>query len=81
MPNFTDILSDMATNMGSMPVNEKLNGTNYNIWCLKVQFLLNNGDMVEFLRAFMFALAEWDKHNNDVIASELYQEKLKAYET
>jgi len=64
------ILSDMATNVGSMPVKEKLDGTNYDLWSLKAQFLLNTGDMVEFLTAFMFAPAEWDEHGNDVTVSE-----------
>ena len=32
----------MATNIGSLPVNKKLDETNYNLWGLKVQFLLNN---------------------------------------
>ena len=71
----------MATNIGSMLVNEKLDETNYDIWSLKVQFLLNNRDMVEFLTAFMFAPAEGDEHGNVVTASEQYKEKLKAYQT
>jgi len=40
-----------------MLVNEKLDGTNNDIWSLKVEFLLNNGEMVEFLTASMFAPA------------------------
>jgi len=48
----------MATNIGSMPVNEKLDETHYDLWSLKVQFLLNNRDMMEFLTTFMFAAAE-----------------------
>ena len=68
----------MTTNIGSMPVNQKLNETNYDLWSLKAQ-LLNNGDMVEFLTAFMFAPAERDEHGNVVTAH--YKEKLKAYQT
>jgi len=41
-----------------MPINEKLDATNYDLWSLKVQFLLNNGDMVEFLTASMFSPTE-----------------------
>jgi len=59
----------MAINIGSMPVNEKLDETNYDLWSLKVQFLLNNGDMVELLTASMFSPAEQDEHGNDVTAS------------
>jgi len=65
----------MATNIGSMPVNEKVDGTNYDLWSLKVQFLLNNRDMVEFLTTFMFAPAERDEHGNDVTTSEQYIKK------
>ena len=71
----------MATNIGSMPVHEKLDETNYDLWSLKVQFLLNNKDMVEFLTTFMFAPPEWDEHENVVSASEQHKEKLKAYQT
>ena len=71
----------MATNIVSMPFNETLDGTNYDLWSLKVQFLLNNGDMEEFLTASMFPLAERNEHGNDVTASEQYKEKLKAYQT
>ena len=43
----------MATNVDSMPVNEKLNGSNHDLWSRKVQFLLNNGDLVKFLTSTM----------------------------
>jgi len=75
------ILSDMATNIGSMPVNEKLAGTNYDLWSLKVQFLPNNGDMVEFLTGSMYPPVERDEDGNDITASEQYKEKLKAFQT
>jgi len=64
-----------------MPVNEKMDGMNYDIWSLNVRFLLNNGDMAEFLIASMFAPIEREEHGNDVTASEQYQEKLKTYQT
>ena len=67
----------MATNISCMHVNEKLDRTNYNFWSLKVQFLLNKGDMVEFLTASMFPPAERDEHENDVTATEQYKEKLR----
>jgi len=31
----------MTINVGNMSINEKLDGTNYDNWSLKVQFLLN----------------------------------------
>jgi len=61
-----------------MSVNKKLDETDYDIWSLKVQLLLNNGDIVEFLTATMFVLTNKDKHGTDVTASKQYQEKLKA---
>jgi len=48
---------------------------------LKVQFLPNNGDILEFLTASMFDPAEQDEDGNNVTASEQYKEKLKAYPT
>ena len=64
-----------------MPVHEKLDETNYDLWSLKVQFLLNNGDIVEFFTASMYPPTERDEHRNDLTASEQYKEKLKAYQT
>ena len=39
--------------MGSMPSNEKLDDINYDRWHLKVQFILNEGDMLDLLTTFM----------------------------
>ena len=64
------ILTDMATNIGSMLANEKLDRTNYDNWSSKVQFLKNSGNMVEFLIAFMCAPAKRDEHGNVVTPSE-----------
>ena len=71
----------MATSIGSMSINERLDRNNYNLWSLKVQFLLNNGDMVEFLTISLSALVDRDEHGKDVAASGQYQKKLKAYQT
>jgi len=46
---------------------------------LKVQFLLNNGDMVEFLTTTMSTSADKDEQDKDVSVSEQNQEKLKEY--
>jgi len=71
----------MATNIVSVPVKEKLDETNYNLWSLKVQFFVNNEDMGEFLTATMSALADRNEHGKDVTTCEHYHEKLKAYQT
>ena len=70
----------MTTNIGSIPVDEKLDWTNFDIWSLKIQFLLNNGDILELLMATMSASVGTDERGKDVIASEEYQEELKAYQ-
>jgi len=49
-----------AKNMiGCMQSNDKLDGT-YNVWHLKVQFTLNDGDMLDLLTSFVPALAKKD---------------------
>ena len=71
----------MATNIIQYVINEKLGGTNYVRWSLKVQFLLRQRDIIESLTASMSALAEWNENGKDVTASEQYKEKLKARQT
>ena len=39
--------------IGNMPSNKKLDVINYNVWYLKVQFTLNEGDMLDFLTTSM----------------------------
>ena len=62
-----------------MQSNDKLDGTNYDIWHLKVQFALNDGDMLELWTSSMPASAEKDEQGRDT-AIEQYQENLKAYQ-
>jgi len=56
--------------MGSMPSNEKLDGTNYDVWHLKVQFTLNEGDMLDLLMTSMRAPADKDDKGRDITAIE-----------
>lgn len=44
-----------------MPFNEILDGTNYDLWHMKVQFSLNEGDMLDLLMTSMSALVEQKK--------------------
>ena len=41
--------------------NDKLDGTNYDVWHLKVQFSLNDGDILDLLTSSMIALADKDE--------------------
>ena len=41
-----------------MKSDDKLDGSNHDIWHLKVQFALNDGDMLDLLTSSMTALAE-----------------------
>jgi len=51
-----------AKNMkGCMQSNDKLDDTNYDVWYLKVQLALNDGDMLDLLTSSMPAPAEKDE--------------------
>jgi len=41
--------------IGGMPANEKLDGANYDIWSLKVQFFLNDEDVIDLSTCSMLA--------------------------
>jgi len=63
----------MARNIiNGMPTNEKLDGTNYDLWRLNIQFLLNNQNMVELLTTSKSVAAEKDEHCKDITASDQY---------
>jgi len=72
----------MATKnlIGSMASNDKLDGSNYDVWHLKVQFTLNEGDMLDLLTTSMLPPAEKDDQGKDITATEQYKENLKAYQ-
>ena len=63
-----------------MTANEKLDGANHDLWSLKVQFLLNDRDMVELLTTSMSTPTNKDEHGKDITAIKQCQEKLKAYQ-
>jgi len=63
-----------------MPISEKLNDNNYNLWHLKVQFILNEGDMVDHLTISMSALTNKDDQGNDITTTEQYKPSLTAYQ-
>jgi len=59
----------MALNIGSLPVTEKLDRINYDIWSLKVQFLLNSRNIVEYFTTTMSTPANSGEDGKDIIAS------------
>ena len=74
-------LLDMATIViRSMPINEKLDQTNYDTWSLQVQFVLNKRDMADFLTTSMSAPIEKYEQGKDVTVGDQHQDKLKAYQ-
>ena len=60
----------MTINIGSMAINEKQYGTNYDLGSLKGHFLLNNRNMVEFWTTTMSDLTNKYEYDEDVTASE-----------
>lgn len=67
-----------ARNMiGCMQSDDKLDGSNYDVWHLKVQFYLNNDDMLDLVAASMAPPAEKDEQGRDITGTEQYKENLK----
>ena len=58
--------------IGCMASDDKLYGINYDVSHLKVQFTLNDGDMLGLLTCSMPALAEKDEQGRDITATEQY---------
>lgn len=67
-----------ARNMiGCMQFDDKLDGSNYDVWHLKVQFYLNNDDMLDHLTSSMVHPTEKDEQGRDITGTEQYKENLK----
>ena len=71
----------MATKnlIGSMPFSEKLDGNNCGLWHLKVQFILNEGDMLDHLTVSMPTPIDMNELGKDIIATKQYKQSLTAY--
>jgi len=63
-----------------LSTNGKLDGSNYNMWRQKIQFLLNERGVLEHLTATMFVPATKDKDNKDITSTEEYQASLVSYQ-
>ena len=76
MPHILYILLGMDKNsIRVMPTNKKLYGANYDLRHIKVQFVLNDGDIIELLTSSISTLID-----KDVTISKQCQESLKAYQ-
>jgi len=54
----------MTTNnamINELSTSQKLNGTNYDMWKWKIQYLLNKGDLLEHLTVAQFPPSDNDK--------------------
>ena len=51
-------------------ISEKINASNYDLSHLKVQFIVNEGDMLDHLTVSMPAPAKKDEEGMDIIAVE-----------
>ena len=77
------LIIDMApkTSMiGDLSTNEKLDEPNYNMWRRKIEFLLNEREVLEHLTTTMSSPAAKDKDNKDITSTKEYQTNLVAYQ-
>ena len=72
MSNTLYILLDMTSKnlIGSLSSKENLDGSNYDAWHLKVEFILNKGDILDLLTTSMLAPTNKDEHGKNITASE-----------
>ena len=64
-----------------MFTSQKLDGTNYEIWKQKIQYLLNQRDLLEHLTVAKFSPLDKDKDGKPIdTTSAQYQESLLAYQ-
>ena len=84
MSIFWYILEKMTTN--NTTINElcnshKLDGTNYDMWKRKIQYLLDDKDLLEHWMVAKFPPFDKDKDGNPIdTANVRYKKILKAYE-
>ena len=63
-----------------MSTNGKLDESNYDMWRPKIQFFLNEREMLQHLTTTMSVPATKDKDNKDITSTEEYQATLVAYQ-
>ena len=79
--NIHSLISRYKTFMfGDLFTNGKLYGSNYNMQHWKIQFLLDEREVLVHLTATIFAHVTKDKDNKDVMFTKEYQANLVAYQ-
>ena len=64
-----------------LSTSQKLDGSNYDIWKRKIQYLLNERDLLEHLMVVKFPPSDTDKDGKPIDTSSMqYQESLQAYQ-
>ena len=78
------ILVDMAAYnaiLAELSTSQKLDGSNYDMWKRKIQYLLEGLDLLDHLTVAKFPPSEKDKDGKPIDTSSVqYQESLRAYE-
>ena len=73
MPYIHILICRFKTSMfGDLFTNGRLDGSNYDTWSWKIQFLLNEHEVLEHLTTTMFVPATKDKDNKDITSTEEY---------
>ena len=77
-------LVDMAANnamINEISTSQKLDGSNYDMWKRKIQYLLNERDLLEHLTIAKFLPSDTDKDDKPIDTSSVqYQESFQAYQ-
>jgi len=67
--------------INKLSTSQKLDGSNYDIWKRKIQYLLNERDLLEHLTVVKFPPSDTDKDGKSIDTSSMqYQESLQAYQ-
>ena len=63
-----------------LTTNEKLDGSNYDMWRRKIQFLLEECEVLEHLKTTMSAPLTRDEDDKDITHTDEYKANLVAYQ-
>ena len=81
--DFFQIFVDMASSnamIGELSTSQKLDGTNYEMWHRKIQYLLDDKDLLEHLKVAKVPPSDKDKDGKLIDTTFVqYQESVKAY--
>ena len=81
MPDIHILICRFKTSMfGDLFTNGQSDGSDYNMWSWKIEFLLNEHEVFEPLTTTMSVPLTKDKDNKDITATDEYQASLIAYQ-